>query len=311
MLDTHRLRIFRAVVAAGSINGAASSLGYTPSAVSQHLTALQRETGLTLIERRGRGIEPTAVGLTFAAESGSVLDSLAALESVAGDLREGRVGRLTMSYFASAGAAWIPPVVASIAQEFPLLRFDLRLIELAGESTYVPDLEVFVAEASAASATSWDVAGYDVWTLLEEPYVVVLPAGHRLAGRDPIPVAELRDEPWVDNDFSRGPCRQVMLNACAAAGFSPTFHVETHDYPSAVAFVAAGIGITVLPRLGAITLPPGVSAIPVVHPVPTRRIMLRVKRSVRDHPAVTRAVELLNERASTTAASDDRLTLIS
>ena len=59
MLDVHRLRVLRTVVATGSVGAAASTLGYTPSAVSQHLATLQRETGLLLIERKGRGIEPT------------------------------------------------------------------------------------------------------------------------------------------------------------------------------------------------------------------------------------------------------------
>ena len=61
-------------MATGSVSGAAASLGYTPSAISQHLSALQRETGLALVERRGRGIEPTAAGVAFAAELGSFFD---------------------------------------------------------------------------------------------------------------------------------------------------------------------------------------------------------------------------------------------
>jgi DNA-binding transcriptional LysR family regulator len=300
MLDTHRLRVFRAVVATGSINGAAANLGYTSSAVSQHLSALQRETGLTLIERRGRGIEATAVGLAFADEAGSVLERLAALESVADDLRAGRVGRISISYFSSAGAAWIPPVIGAISREYPLLRFDLRLLELSGESNQDPDLEVFVAESPALSGGDPDRGGYDVETLLEDPYLVVLPADHPMAGEAAIELAALRDQPWVDNDFSRGPCRQVLLNACAAAGFSPTFSIETHDYPSALAFVAVGTGITVLPRLGTVVLPRGVVAVPVVRPVPVRHIMLRTKRSIRDHPAVRRAVSMLREQAHAT-----------
>ena len=63
MLDVHRLRVFRSVVASGSIQAAATNLGYTPSAVSQHVTALQRETGLALISRVGRGIEPRRDGV--------------------------------------------------------------------------------------------------------------------------------------------------------------------------------------------------------------------------------------------------------
>jgi DNA-binding transcriptional LysR family regulator len=85
----------------------------------------------------------------------------------------------------------------------------------------------------------------------------------------------------------------VALDACAAAGFCPAFRVEAHDYASAIAFVAAGAGITVLPRLGAAALPGGVRAVPVVEPVPYRRVVLRTRHAVRDHPAVRRATELL------------------
>jgi len=286
MLDIHRLRVFRAVVATGSVNGAASSQGYTPSAISQHLSALQRETGLALVERRGRGIEPTAAGVALADGLGSFFAGLAQVESMVGDLRAGRVGSLRISYFASAGATWIPPVVATLVREFPQLRLDLRLFELAGETPVDADVEIFIEGASTGT-------GGRVLELLHEPYVAVLPTGHPLAGREQIPLAELRDEQWVDNDFSRGPCRQVVLDACATVGYTPAFHIETHDYPSAIAFVAAGVGITVLPRLGTAVLPPGVRVVSIVDPVPRRRIMLRARDALREHPAVVRVVELL------------------
>jgi len=295
VLDAHRLRIFRAVVAAGSIHGAASSLGYSPSAISQHLTALQKETGLSLVERVGRGIAPTTVGRAFAEESAQVLERLSALESMAGDLRAGRVGRLTLSYFASAGSGWIPPVVATLAREFPRLRLDLRLIELARETPFLPDVELFVEAAESSP-----VDGYDVHTLLDEPYVVVLPGAHPLAAASTVRLLDLQHDAWIDNDLVRGPCRQVVLDACASVGFTPAFHVETQDYPSAVAFVAAGVGITVLPRLGAQVLPDGLRAVPVVDPVPVRRIQVRVRHAVRDNLAAQRILELLRERVVAT-----------
>ncbi len=295
MLDVRRLRVFRAVVAAGSVGGAATALGYTPSAVSQHLSALQRETGLVLVERRGRGIEPTTAGVALADELGAVFDRLAHVETVVADLRAGRIGTLTIGYFASVGAAWVPPVVAALVREFPQLRLDLRLVELAGVAPSRPDLEIFVDDAASPAD------GYGVTELLREPYVAVLPDGHRLARHREIPLTALRDELWIDNDLSRGPCRRVALDACAAAGFCPAFHVEAHDYASAIAFVAAGAGITVLPRLGAAALPGGVRAVPVVEPVPYRRVVLRTRHAVRDHPAVRRATELLRGAVRDTA----------
>lgn len=294
MLDAHRLRIFRAVVSTGSVNGAASSLGYTPSAVSQHIASLQKETGLRLVEKVGRGIRPTEVGRAFAEESRHVLERLAALESVAGDLRAGRVGRVTVGYFASAGATWIAPAVAALVREFPGVRLDLRLIELGGTDPFEPDVELYID-----GAPSSPLAGYAVQMLIDEPYVAVVPETHPLAGAASVSLRELQHEDWIDNDVMRGPCRQVVLDACAEVGFAPAFHVETQDYPSAVAFVATGVGITVLPRLGAAMLPPGLCAVPVVDPVPTRRIMLRVRNVVRDNPAVQRVAELLRDCAAT------------
>ncbi|HEX6234145.1 MAG TPA: LysR family transcriptional regulator [Jiangellaceae bacterium] len=291
MLDAHRLRVFSAVVAAGSVNKAAANLGYTPSAISQHISALQRETGLRLIERSGRGIEPTTTGQLLAKEAAQALERLAALDSVVADLRAGRVGRLSISYFASAGAAWIPPLVAALTQEFPHLRIDLRLLELAGEALS-PDIEIFVEGAASSPAR-----GYDVHPLLDDPYFVVLPENHALAGRESVRLGELAGERWVDNDFSRGACRQVVVDACASVGFSPGFHVETHDYPTAVSFVSAGVGITVLPELGlGPVLPPGLVAVPIVDPTPVRHISVRVRETLRENPAARRIVELLHER---------------
>src|SRR5919201_5718366 len=141
MLDIPRLRLLRAVVATGSIRASASALGYTPSSVSQQLASLQRETGLRLFERVGRGIEPTEAGRTLAAEAEPVFEAISRVEGVIGDLRAGRVGSLSIGYFGSAGATWLPRVVAALRAEFPELRLDLRMSEFGGGD---PDIDIFV-----------------------------------------------------------------------------------------------------------------------------------------------------------------------
>ncbi len=292
-MDVHRLRVLRAVVADGSVQGAAASLGYTPSAISQHLGALQRETGLALVEKAGRGITPTTAGIAIAQGSESVFHQLAELDALVADLRCGRVGTLSVSYFASAGAAWIPPVVAAVSREFPRLRLDLRLQELAEPEAPAPDIAVVVDGTHPLTAT-----GVRVRHLVTEPYVVVVPAGSDLAGRAEVGLADLRDHVWVDNDVARGPCREVLLAACRAAGFTPAFHVEAQDYPVAIRIVAEGLGITVVPRLGLGELPPGTVAVPIGHPTPTRSISVRVRDAVADQPAVVRVLDLLTERAA-------------
>ncbi|KAA5838117.1 LysR family transcriptional regulator [Saccharopolyspora hirsuta] len=285
MLDLPRLRVLRAVVATGSIRASAAALGYTPSAVSQQLSSLQRETGLQLFERVGRGIEPTTAGRTLAAEAESLFEAVSRLEGVVGDLRAGRIGSLSIGYFGTAGATWLPSIVAALRAEFPELRLELRLTELDPSD---PDIDILVERPGTEYPPQ--VA---VHHLIDDPYLVVVREDDPLAGRAEVPLAELADRHWVDNDVAAGACRQVLLESCAEAGFAPRFVVETRDYQTAIPFVATGIGVTVIPRLGIGNLPAGLTAVPVVAPATVRRINVVVKKSVADHPAAQRTVELL------------------
>src|SRR5262245_39160939 len=288
MLDLPRLRLLRAVVETGSIRATAASLGYTPSACSQQLPALQRETGLRLLERVGRGIEPTVAGRTLAAETENLFEALTRVEGVVGDLRAGRVGSLSIGYFGSAGSAWLPAVVGGLQTEFPELRLDLRMTEYDGPDAAAPDLDIFV---EGRSSSRFDA--YDIRRLSTDPYLAVVRTDHPLGSRADVPLADLAAERWIDNDVASGACRQVLLAACAEVGFSPDFAVETHDYRTAVPFVVTGIGITVIPALGIGDLPASLTAIPIVSPTPVRHISVAVKQSIAGHPAVRRAVEIL------------------
>ncbi|GAA1987813.1 LysR family transcriptional regulator [Isoptericola halotolerans] len=293
MLDVHRLRVFRSVVASGSVAAAAANLGYTPSAVSQHVSALQRETGLQLLARHGRGVRPTAAGEALAAQADAVLARLGEAESFVADLRSGRTGRLSIAYFASVGAAWLPHVVSALTDRFPRLRLELELREdVPTDPGQRADLQVLVARRGHEPGR-----GLTAHHLLDDPYVAVLPTDHPFADRDEIELAELADEAWIDNDFARGWCRRNLLEACRAAGFSPAFRVEAHDYPTALAFVAAGIGLTVLPALGAVHLPPGTVGVPVVRPTPSRTVFAVVQDAVAHTPPLRAALESLRHVA--------------
>jgi DNA-binding transcriptional LysR family regulator len=283
MLDVHRLRVFRSVVASGSIQAAAVNLGYTASAVSQHVSALQRETGLTLVTRIGRGIEPTAAGIALANEIDGVLSRLGDVESFVADLRAGRAGGLSIAYFASVGSAWMPTVVRELLRQFPDVRLNLTLRDdLPTVPSERADIQIIVEQEDFQ-------AGGNAHHLLDDPYVAVMSRHHPLAGRAAVELATLATEPWVDNDLAHGWCRRNLLQACQAAGFAPPFRVETQDYPTAIAFVDAGIGLTVLPRLAARNLPPGVVAVPVTAPTPQRSIYALVQPAVAD-TAPARAV---------------------
>ncbi|WP_231857517.1 LysR substrate-binding domain-containing protein [Tsukamurella pulmonis] len=296
VLDAHRLMIFRSVAATGSVAAAAASLGYTPSAVSQHVAALQRETGLKLLERVGRGVELTPAGRVLATEADGVLSRLNDLGATVDDLRAGKANRITMNVFATAGTHWMPAVVQTLSAEFPDTRLRLRIEDEVTEiAARRPDLAVAVRQEHGQTTA---VPGFSHEDLVVESYVAVLPEGHAFAGRELVDMAELEHERWIDNDVRRGACRQAVLDACAAAGFTPRFVVETTDYPSALRFVARGVGVTVLPRLGATELPPGTVAVDVCNPAPRRTIVAYVKDSECRNPVVRRAMHLLREAAA-------------
>ncbi|MFI7382390.1 LysR family transcriptional regulator [Streptomyces sp. NPDC049813] len=297
MLDIPRLRVLRTVVTTSSIRASAAALGYTPSAVSQQLATLQRETGLRLFERSGRGIEPTAAGRILAAEAETLFEALGRIERVVGDLRAGRVGTLSIGYFSSAGSALLAPVVAALRTEFPELRLDLLLTEYHRDE---PDLDIFVEESGAEHP-----GAVRVHRIAADPYFAVVRVDDPIAGLPEVALASLADRPWVDNDLRDGTCRQVLLDACAQAGFSPGFVVETHDYRTAMSFVATGIGLTVVPALGIGELPEELTTVALVSPTPVRYLSLAVKESVARHPAVRRAVELLEGLVSAAEAERD------
>jgi DNA-binding transcriptional LysR family regulator len=302
VLDAHRLMIFRSVVAGGSVQSAAANLGYTPSAVSQHVTALARETGLVLFERVGRGLRPTAAGLLLAEQADAVLARLGEAQVLVEDLRTGRTGSLSVAYFASVGSAWMPRVVRRLTAGFPGVRLDLALREwLPDDPADRSDLQIAVERPEFEA---WP--GFSVHHLLDDPYVVVVPEGHPLAGAEQVDLAELAGQRWVDNDFARGWCRRNLVEACAAAGFRPPFHVEAHDYRTALAFVAAGIGVTVLPRLGAVDLPAGTCAVPVVRPTPVRTILAVVRDAAAAAPPLLAALDELREQSALSPAGAPR-----
>jgi len=304
MLDVHRLRVFRSVVATGSINAAASNLGYTPSAVSQHLAALQRQTGLALVARAGRGIQPTAAGLALAVEIDEVLHRLGGVESLVTDLRAGRHGSLSMAYFASVGSAWMPTVVRDLLRDYPKIRLTLTLRDdIPATQAERADVQLVVGPTGPGGRGSGQDTldpgpGARAHRLLVDPYVAVLPRQHPLAGESAVPLAALATEQWVDNDSAHGWCRRALVEACHAAGFSPPFRVEAHDYPTAVAFVDAGIGITVLPGLAARALPEGVATVPVTGPTPQRTIYALVQTAVEETPAVRSVLATLRTCAA-------------
>jgi DNA-binding transcriptional LysR family regulator len=284
MLDVRRLQLLRAVVTSGSVTSAAGNLGYTPSAISQQIAVLEKEAGIPLLERVGRGVRPTAAGQLLTEHAAILSKNLTDAENALRDLKEGRTGTLSVRYFATAGVALVPPSVVRLRTENPGLQIDLKLVD---PDDPLPEVEAGHADVAIVLHPREDPIrrGLTLIHLLRDPIRVVLPRGHRLAGKRVLDLTDLAEESFVNSEV-HGPCFEVVRNACAAAGFTPHVAVEAEDYPTAQGFVAAGLGVSLIPRLGLDSTHSGVVVRRVRRPEPAREIYAAVRASNADNPAV-------------------------
>lgn len=298
MMNPQRLLILRAVLAAGSINQAARNLNYSPATISQHMAALARETGLVLFEKQGRGIVATDAARQLTDQAEAFLADLRRLDRVIADLKSGQAERLAIACFASAAEQWIPDVVQAVQRHQPNLTVEISLNEpVDGRGRRRPDLDV---RTEPAEGVEVHLDGYQRHELVVEELVVVLPAAHRLAGDTEIAFRDLGTEPWVDHDIYDSPIGQIVSSACKAAGFTPRHAARLDDHRAALRLVAAGIGVTVLPRLAVADLADDLVARPLVQPETRRRIVVHALGDRRRSDLISHAVAQLQASARAT-----------
>ncbi|ACZ87907.1 LysR family transcriptional regulator [Streptosporangium roseum] len=294
MLDVRRLQILRAVVTSGSVTAAAANLGYTPSAISQQLAVLEKEAGIPLLERVGRGVRPTEAGRLLTEHAAVISRQLAEAEAEVAHLRAGRTGQLTIRYFATAGAVLMAPALAWLRTQHPGVRIDLKMTDPEDPLSEVAQGRADLAIVVAPRVRHHD--GVRFVHLLDDPYRAVLPKGHRLAAKRILDLADLAEEPWVGSERP-GPCLDALLDGCAAAGFSPNFAVESEDYPTAQGFVAAGLGLSLIPDMGLANRHPAVVIRKVRNPEPVRAIHAAVRETSPARPVLDGLLAALHDAA--------------
>ncbi|WP_328435778.1 LysR family transcriptional regulator [Streptomyces sp. NBC_00425] len=302
MLDVRRLLVLRAVVTSGTVTAAAAHLGYTPSAVSQQVAALEKQAGTALLERVGRGVRPTAAGLLLTEHAALISAAVAQAETALADLRAGRTGRLSVRYFATAGSTLVAPALAALRAEHPGVRVDLRLTDPQDPFQEVAEGRADLAVVVQSRDRAGD--GFRLVHLLDDPYAAVLPHGHPLAGNEVVDLHELAGEQWVGSE-PPGPCLEPVIDSCAAAGFSPDFVIQSEDYATAQGFVAAGLGVALMPRLGLRNQHPGVVVRQVRNPEPVRVISAAVREIALEQPALHGLLDALRDAAVAAADAQD------
>jgi DNA-binding transcriptional LysR family regulator len=298
MIDPIALRSLVAVERHGSVGGAAASLDYTPSAVSQQIKRLEAQTGVALLERQGRGVLLTEAGRALTESARDLLAEMERLESrvlgAAGDA----VGTLRLATFATA---YRGIVVSAIG----------RLRTVAPGVVLRPD-EIDPWDAvDAVASGSHDLALVHNWEPLPlaiPDHLVVRHLGrdradvlvhrdHPLAGRTTVSVHDVADERWVS--VAPGSiCHQWLQKMCSDVGRSPRIAHVALEFATHVALVSQGEAIALVPRLGRGPLPGDVVAVPIVDPVSERTVSLVWRRTMTDRPALAAAVEALAAEAS-------------
>lgn len=294
VLDIRRLRVLHAVSVHGSVTGAAAALGYSAPAVSQQLSALEREVGMRLTERAGRGIELTPAAAILVAHTDALLARLDAAESDLAALRDQVAGRVALAAFPSAGATIVPAAWAALARAAPNVQLDLT--EMEPEESLPAMLH---GETDVAVAHEYDLLPRPLDPLFErrelarDPVLLAVPAGSPLAG--PVDLNSLVGQPFLA-PRSNTSCAEMIQRACARAGFVPRVVARATDFAVLLSLVAAGAGLTLVPELAAQNLPKGVRLLPPADPV-TRQIFTVSRRGGDRKPAVRVVLDALAEAA--------------
>jgi DNA-binding transcriptional LysR family regulator len=311
MLDPRLLASFREVAVRRSFSAAADALGFTQPAISQHVSRLERALGVRLLERDARGVTPTLAGETLLRGADQALEQLRRLEAdvraAAGQARPA----LRVGAFPSVAAGLLPGAVAELRTVYPDVLLDLTVIdpEPAVDRLAAGSLDVaMVIDSSVAPFARRE--GIELIPILEDPMLVALGAGHRLAARASIDIEELRDEPWLLTAVG-GTCEDsnIVLRACHDAGFVPGIRFESEDYNALQGMAAAGLGVAMVPSLCTISTRPDVVVRPLRGRPPVRHIIAAVRAGERE-PIVDRFVDGLRAAAQALPSAGPRLAAV-
>jgi DNA-binding transcriptional LysR family regulator len=261
--------------------------------VSQHVQRLERDLGLPLIARTGRGSELTGPGRLLMRHAEAVAAQLDAATAAMSDLAGLRAGRVRVAAFPSASATLVAAAVASVTAAHPTL--DVRLTQVEPEEAVALqvrgqcDVAVTFDHVDRRSA-----ADAETVPLLRDPLLAVLPPDHPLGGHARVSLADLAGDRWIAGCPR---CSRNLVHSAAEAGFTPDIRHRTDDYVVVQSMVAAGAAVAVLPRL-ALTASrhPDVRVVPLDHD-PYRTVSASVAATAVGVPAATALLEHLRRAA--------------
>lgn len=305
ILDLRRLRLLYELHERGTIAAVADALRFTPSAVSQQLAVLEREAGVALLERAGRGVRLTDAALVLVGHASVLLDRADQAEAELAAAVGIPVGRARIAAFQSVSLELAPPVLATLAQTAPGLRCEL--IEAEPEEA-LPALAL--GDFDLVLIDEWPhqprarPAGVDRHELLADPLRVALPADHPAARANPdaVRLKDLRAEPWISSDPGMG-WHEVTMRTCREhGGFDPDIRHRTNDAIVGLRLVARGLAVMIIPELSAGGAHPGVAIREITGASLTRTIFAATRTADAQRPSVCAVLAAVRAAAAAAAS---------
>jgi DNA-binding transcriptional LysR family regulator len=294
MLDVRRLRVLREVARRGSFSAAAEALSFTQPAISRQIAALELEAGAQLVDRGARGVRLTPAGELLVEHADVILDRLATAETQLEALAGLAAGRLRLGTFGTANATLLPLAIRAFAAEHPAV--ELQLVE--GVSSVLVG-RMLAGEVDLAIVTGPDLADVqdiELEHLMDDPLYVALPTDHPLADAPEVRMADLRDETWIEGH--QGVCEGPLVDAARAAGFEPRIGFEANQWLGKQGLVAAGVGVTLFPRVALDTVRDDIVLRSLGDDAPVRRLYLATQACGYRAPAVEPMKAILRRVAS-------------
>jgi DNA-binding transcriptional LysR family regulator len=250
MLDTRRLKVLCEVARHGSFSAAAVSLGYTQPAISRQIATLEAETGAVLLRRVPQGAVLTDAGRLLAERAEAILARLAEAETELRALSDLEGGTLKLATFASAAGTIVPLAVARFRERYPRVELDIGMADPAASLPLMRAGEYDLALSHEALADDENLlAGFELVALFDDPMYVAMASGHRLAEAPELTLADFAPDPWMLATAVTCPDSRLFLRACHAAGFEPRIAFQNDDYSAILGFVAAGVGVALIPDM--------------------------------------------------------------
>lgn len=247
-MELRHLRYFVAVAEECHFGRAAARLHMAQPPLSQQIRRLEEELGVELLERTTRRVSLTPAGQRYLERCRQILDGVDAAAAEAVRVAAGEIGRVVIGVVGSVTYAVLPTLARQLRQDFPDIDFEFT------SEMLTPDQVVALREGTVdlvLMRTPTPAGDLLLRVLRNEQLVVALPAGHPLAARESLRLEELRDEPFVTYPAGhRSVLHDVVAGACQRVGFQPRPAAQVAQTSTLLVFVAAGIGVAVLPESG-------------------------------------------------------------